>query len=328
MSKLRLTFACGAYDRMHALLTGEVQPEGIDLNYLVMDESRQIFDRMSGGQEFDVCEYSSSEFITRYAAGNSPFVAIPVFASRVFRNGYIWINRKSVKSPKDIEGRRVGVPLYTQTAAIYMRGLLEEDLGVDLSGVKWVQGAINDAGSHGNPTVLPMVRPVPIEINKSGKSLSDLLNDNEIQAIIGTTLPNSRRRNPDVQRLFPNFREAEKVYFRRTRIFPIMHLIAIRRAVYEENPFIATNLYNAFERSKEIAWNKMRALGTLRYMLPWLPDDLDEIDELFGGDCWPYGIEPNRPTLEAMVRFMVDQGLIAQSIPIEKLFVPIHGLQG
>jgi 4,5-dihydroxyphthalate decarboxylase len=328
MSRLRLTFACGAYDRMHALLTGEVQPEGIDLNYIVMDESRQIFDRMSGGQEFDVCEYSSSEFITRHVAGNSPFVAIPVFASRVFRNGYIWVNRKAVKSPKDIEGKRVGVPLYTQTAAIYMRGLLQEDLGVDLSGVQWVQGAVNSPGTHGNPTVLPMVRPVPIEQNRSGRSLGDLLADNDIQAIISTMTPDSRRRSSDVQRLFPDFRAAEKDYYRRTRIFPIMHLIAIKRGVYERNPFIATSLYKAFSEAKDIAWQKMRAVQTLRYMLPWLPDDLDEIDEVFGGDCWPYGIEPNRPTLEAMVRFMVDQGLIATSVPIEDLFVPIHGLHG
>jgi 4,5-dihydroxyphthalate decarboxylase len=328
MSKLRLTFACGLYDRMLALHTGDVQPEGIDLNYLLIDESRQIFDRMSGGQEFDVCEYSSSEFITRHAAGNSPFVAIPVFASRVFRNGYIWINRKAIKTPKDLEGKRIGVPLYTQTAAIYMRGLLQEDCGVDLSGCSWVQGAVNTPGTHGNPTVLPMVKPVKVEPNKSGKSLGDLLAENDIQAILSTMTPDSRRRSADVQRLFPNFREHEREYFKRTRIFPIMHLIAIKRSVYEANPFIATSLYKAFNQAKDLAWKKMRAVQTLRYMLPWLPDDLDEIDEIFGGDCWPYGIEPNRPSLEAMVRFMVDQGLIAKSIPIEDLFVPIHGLHG
>jgi 4,5-dihydroxyphthalate decarboxylase len=328
MNRLRLTFACGLYDRMLALQTGEVQPEGIDLNYLVIDESRHIFDRMSGGQEFDVCEYSSSEFITRHTAGNSPFVAIPVFASRVFRHSCIWVNRKAITSPKDIEGKRVGVPLYTQTAAIYMRGLLTDDHGVDLSGVTWLQGAVNSAGSHGNPTVLPMVKPVPVEMNRSGKSLGDLLAENEIQAILSTNTPDSRTRSPDVVRLFPDFRQTEKEYVKRTRIFPIMHLIAIKRSVYEQNPFIATSLFKAFNQAKDLAWRKMRAVQTLRYMLPWLPDDLDEIDAVFGGDCWLYGIEPNRPTLEAMLRFMVDQGLIAKSVPIEDLFVPIHGLHG
>jgi 4,5-dihydroxyphthalate decarboxylase len=236
------------------------------------------------------------------------------------------VNRTAVKSPKDLEGKRVGVPLYTQTAAIYMRGLLADDHGVDLSGVRWVQGAVNDPGTHGNPSVLPMVRPVPVEMNKSGKSLGDLLADNDIQAILSTTVPNSRRRNGDVQRLFPNFREVEADYFRRTKIFPIMHLIALRRDVYERHAFIATSLFKAFSDAKALAWKKMRNLGTLRYMLPWLPDDIDEIEEIFGGDCWPYGIAPNRPTLEAMVRFMADQGLIAKAVAVEDLFVPIHGL--
>jgi 4,5-dihydroxyphthalate decarboxylase len=326
MSNLRLTFACGLYDRVLALYTGEVQPEGIDLNFLAIDEPRNIFDRMSGGQEFDLCEYSSSEFITRFAAGNSPFVAIPVFASRVFRHSCIWVNRKAVKTPKDLEGKRIGVPLYTQTAAIFMRGLLMEDHKVDLSGVHWIQGGVNHSGTHGSPTVLPMVKPVAVEQNRSGKSLSDLLSDNEIQAILSTTEPNSRRHNPDVVRMFPNVREVEKDYVRRTRVFPIMHLIAIKRSVYEANPFIGTTLFNAFEKAKDIAQEKMRGAGALRYMLPWLPDDMDEIDEVFGGDCWPYGLEPNRPTLEAMVRFMVDQGLIAKAMPIDDLFVPIYGL--
>lgn len=326
MSNLRLNFACGLYDRMLALYTGEVRPEGIDLNFLAIDEPRNIFDRMSGGQEFDVCEYSSSEFITRFCAGGSPFVAIPVFASRVFRHSCIWVNRKAVKTPKDIEGKRVGVPLYTQTAAIFMRGLLAEDHKVDLSTVHWVQGAVNNPGTHGSPTVLPMVRPVAVEQNKSGKSLGDLLADNDIQAILSTTAPNSRRHNADVVRLFPNVREVEGDYFRRTRVFPIMHLIAIKRSVYEANPFIATSLFKAFDTAKAIALEKMRGAGALRYMLPWLPDDMDEIDGVFGGDCWPYGIEPNRPTLEAMVRFMADQGLIAKALPIEDLFLPIHGL--
>jgi 4,5-dihydroxyphthalate decarboxylase len=325
MPRVRLNFACGLYDRMLALYTSEVIPEGIDLNFIAIDDPRRIFDRMSAAQDFDVCEYSSSEFITRHAAGNSPFVAIPVFASRVFRNGHIWVNRRAVRTPKDLEGKRIGVALYTQTAAIYMRGLLEEDCGVDLSTVQWLQGAINSPGAHGNPRVLPLLRRVPIEQNRTGRSLSDLLADNEIQAILSTSTPDSRRRSADVVRLFPDTRAAEIDYYRRTRIFPIMHLIAIRRDVYERDRFIASSLYHAFERAKAIAWERMRDLGALRYMLPWLPADLDEIDAVFGGDCWPYGVEPNRPTLEAMVRFMVSQGLIAKPVPIEDLFVPVQG---
>ena len=325
MPALPITFACGLYDRMLALQTGDVRPEGIDLNFLVMDNPREIFDRMSNRLEFDACEMSSSEFISRFAAKKLPFVALPVFASRVFRHGFIIVNRNHVKSAKDLAGKRIGVPLYTQTAALFIRGLMQHDLGVDLSKIEWVQGAINEPGAYGNPSVMPMLKPVNIKPNQSGKSLSDLLETGDIQAIIGSNLPRALGRHPDVVRLFPDYRAREKDYFARTRIFPIMHLIVIRNDVYEKNPFVATSLYNAFCAAKDLAREKMRFSGTLRYMLPWLPDDVEEIDRLFGGDCWPYGIEPNRPTLEALVTYMVEQGLIPEAIPIERLFVPTYG---
>jgi 4,5-dihydroxyphthalate decarboxylase len=325
MPALPITFACGLYDRMLALQTGDIKPEGIDLNFLVMDNPREIFDRMSNRLEFDACEMSSSEFVTRHAANKLPFVALPVFASRVFRHGFIVVNRKHVKSPKDLEGKRVGVPLYTQTAAIFVRGLMQHDLGIDLSTIEWVEGSVNEPGGYGNPNVMPMLKPVNKKPNTSGKSLSDLLAAGEIHAIIGSNLPNSLKRHPDVVRLFPDYRAREKDYFQRTKIFPIMHLVVIRKDVYEKNPFVATSLYNAFCAAKDFAREKMRYSGTLRYMLPWLPADVEEIDELFGGDCWPYGVEPNRPTLDALVSYMVEQGLIPERIPIEKLFVPTYG---
>jgi 4,5-dihydroxyphthalate decarboxylase len=325
MPELPITFACGLYDRMLALYTGDVKPEGIDLNFLVMDNPRDIFDRMSNRLEFDACEMSSSEYVTRFAAKKLPFVALPVFPSRVFRHGFIVVNRRFVKSAKDLEGKRVGVPLYTQTAALFIRGLMQHDLGIDLSKIEWVQGAVNEPGGYGTPSVMPMLKPVNIRPNDSGKSLSDLLEAGDIQAIIGSNLPRALKRNPDVVRLFPDFRAREKDYYQRTKIFPIMHLVVIRNDVYEKNPFVATSLYNAFCKAKDIAREKMRISGTLRYMLPWLPDDVEEIDTLFGGDCWPYGVEPNRITLEALVGYMVDQGLIAEKIPVEKLFAPTYG---
>lgn len=325
MPSLPITFACGLYDRMLALQTGEIKPDGIDLNFLIMDSPREIFDRMSNRLEFDACEMSSSEFVSRYAAQKLPFVGLPVFASRVFRHGFIVVNRKFVTSAKDLAGKRIGVPLYTQTAAIFIRGLMQHDLGVDLSGIEWVQGAINEPGGYGNPSVMPLIKPVNITPNQTGKSLSDLLAAGEIHAIIGSNLPRALKHHPDVVRLYPDYRAREKDYFRRTGIFPIMHLVVIRNDVYERHPFVATSLYKAFDAAKDRAWQKMRFSGTLRYMLPWLPDDVEEIDELFGGDCWPYGVEPNRPTLEALVTYMVEQGLIAEPIPIEKLFVPTFG---
>jgi 4,5-dihydroxyphthalate decarboxylase len=326
MAKLQLTFACGLYDRMVPLHTGEVQADGIDLNFIVIDSPRDIFDRMGGGQEFDLSEMSSSETIQRHAKGGSPFVALPVFPSRVFRHGHISINRKSgIKSPKDLEGKRVGVPLYTQTAAIFHRGVLTHEYGVDCAKIRWVQGALNHAGSHGNPSVLPLLKPVAIETAPHDKSLSDLLEEGKIDAIAATGMPKAYRRNPDIQRLFPNYREVELDYFKRTRIFPIMHLVAIRRDTYEKHPFIATSLYNAFCRSKDLALEKMMETGALRYMLPWLGTELDEIHEVFKGDPWPYGIEPNRPTLDALVTYLAEQDLIARKLPLEEIFVPVYG---
>jgi 4,5-dihydroxyphthalate decarboxylase len=324
MSKLPMSFACGLYDRMQPLYTGEVQPVGIDLNFMAIDNPREIFDRMAGRTEFDACEMSSSEYVTRFAANKCPFIAIPAFPSRVFRHGYITINRKHIKTPKDLEGKRVGVPLYTMTAAVFMRGFLQHEYGINLSSIDWVEGAINAPTPHGRPTVLPVLKPVSISANNSGKSLGDLLAAGEISAIVGSNMPVAMRRSPDIQRLFPDFRKVEKDYFRRTRIFPIMHLVVIRRELYEQHPYVATNLFRALEESKRIAWERAHYLGALRYMLPWLADDLDEIDEVFGGDPWPYGVEPNRPTLEALVQYLFEQSLIAAPVEVDKLFAPVH----
>src|SRR4051812_17244742 len=217
---------------MEPLYTGEVKPDGIDLNFMPIEEPRPIFDRMSGGQEFDVAEYSSSEFVQRFANKQCPFVALPVFPSRCFRHGFIAINRKSgIRTPRDLEGKRVGVPLYTMTAAIFIRGLLQHEYGVDFEKIHWVQGAVNHAGSHGDPHVLPLLKPMPIETPPHGRSLNELILDGTVDATLGTSLPESIRNNHDIARLFPNYVELEKEYYRRTRIYPIMHLIAIRRDV-------------------------------------------------------------------------------------------------
>jgi ABC-type nitrate/sulfonate/bicarbonate transport system substrate-binding protein len=327
MPKLPMTFACGLYDRMMPLYTGEVKADGIDLNFIPVHHPRDLFDRMVGGLEFDASEMSTSEYICRYAAGQCPFVALPVFPSRMFRHGFIAVDSRVIKEPKDLQGKRVGVQLYTMTAAIWIRGLLQHDHGVDLSTVQWVEGAIEEPKPHGKPTVLPPLKPVKIVANTSGKSLSQLLEQGEIQAIIGAELPSCFGKSPHVKRLFPDFREAEKAYYRRTGIFPIMHLVLLQREFHERHPFVATSLYNAFHESRELALKRMRYLGALRYMLPWLPAELDEINEVFGGDPWPYGVEPNRPTLEALVQFLVDQSMIAKPVPIDDLFVKVRGHQ-
>lgn len=323
MSKVPLTFACGLYDRAIALATGAVPVEGVDLDFINIDSPREIFDRMSGSQEFDASEYSSSEFISRYAAGACPFVAIPAFPSRAFRHGFIAVNRKHVRSPKDLAGKRIGLPMYTMTASIFIKGLLQHEFGVDLSQVEWVEGQINGGEPHGNPSTMPLVRDVAITPNRTGKSLSTLLEKGEIHATIGTSLPKAMATNPDVVRLFPDFVEREKDYFRRTGIFPIMHLVAIRKDVHARHPFVAANLYSALCKAKQVGMAKMRIQPSLRYMLPWLAAHVEEIDDVFGGDAFPYGIEANRPTLQALVQYMQDQALIAAPVSVDEIFVPV-----
>lgn len=322
VARVPITLACALYDRMQALYTGEVEPEGIDLTFRIEDFPRRLFDSAMAGQQFDVCEMSSSDYITRVSNGNCPFVAIPVFPSKMFRHGMIAINRLSgIRTPKDLEGRRVGVMRYTMTAAVWQRGHLQNDYGVDLSTIQWVEGSINSAGSHGVPTIIPP--GTKFERNESGKSMSDLLAEGRVDATLGTHLPDSRFTSGDVVRLFPDFKAVEKAYFARTRIFPIMHLIAIRRDVYEKHPFIAQSLYRAFIESKKAALVRMRNYSALRFMLPWMTAELDELDEVFGDDPWTYGIAEARTNLGTLMTYMVQQGMLKAALPVEDLFIDV-----
>jgi 4,5-dihydroxyphthalate decarboxylase len=319
LSPPRLTFACGLYDRTDALRTGDVKLKDIDLEFLAIPSPRDLFDRMGGNQEFDSSEFSSSEFISRFDRGNCPFVALPVFPSRVFRHGYIYVNRKAgIRTPKDIEGKRVGVALYTMTAAVWIRGHLTDQYGVDFSTVRWTEGAINHAGRHGEPSAPPLLKPVKIAHDPQGRSLSDLLAAHEIDAIIGTQHPHP---HPNITPLFPDARAIERAFYLKTKIFPIMHLVVIRRDTYERKPAAADSLYRGLVDAKNMARERLHKGHPL--MLPWVHQDIHEMDDVFGGDPYPYGIEANRPTLEALVRHMADQNFISRKIPIEELFVPV-----
>jgi 4,5-dihydroxyphthalate decarboxylase len=319
-----ITFACGLYDRTLPLYTGEVKPQGIDLAYEINEEPRDIFDKMAGEQAYGASEMSASELVCRIAANQCPFVAIPIFPSRVFRHGFITINKRSgIKTPKDLEGRRIGTTVYTATAIVYIRGLLQHDYGVDLSTIKWVEGDLRHAGKHGNPATMPLLKKIDIEPMTGARGLSGLLEDGEIDAIVSPSLPPCLGENPDIERLFPNFREIEKDYYRRTKIFPIMHLVAIRRDLYESHPFIAKSLHDAFVEAKRLTLHKLLYRGAMLSMLPWSRAEALEMQALFGGDFWPYGVEANRPTLEAFMTYLHEQGMIAKPFPIEDIFVPV-----
>lgn len=321
---LKLRFAGGGYDRMEAIQRDLIRPDGIELDFQEINAPRRIFDGMLGAGIFDVSELSSSEFITRKLRGNFPFVAIPVFPSRAFRHGFIFINARSgIGAPKDLEGKLIGVPQHSQTAGVWIRGHLRDDYDVDWSATRWLEGSVEVAGEHAKIETTSPTVPVQLAANETGKSISDLLADGEIDAILGSRRPDSLGRHADVVRLFPNYREVERDFYRRTRIHPIMHVVAIRQDIYEKDPWIASSLYQAFDAAKNWALDRLRISAAQHSMLPFMFADMDEVDELFDGDPWPYGIEPNRPTLEALVRHLQEQHFIATAPPIEALFVPV-----
>ena len=326
MAKPKISFTCTLYDRLMPLYLGEAQVEGFDIDFegsYGWQSVRSIFDRVGAGRGADISEMSSSEYISSTAAGTCQHIALPVFPSRAFRSGYTFVNADRIKHPKDLEGKRIGVPLFTMTAAIMARGHLSDEYGVDFSNVEWVQGAMNETGSHGKPAAPPLIKPTKITHNDSGRSLSDLLVAGEIDAVLGAITPDAFGKDHKIQRLFPDYHDVELQYYRRTRVFPIMHTIVIKRSVHQEHPGLGQALYKAMTKSKRIALERFTDVASLQYMLPWLMRDVEEIQSEFGGDPWPYGLEPNRPTLEALTRYLHEQGLTAKKMDIDSLFIPV-----
>ncbi|HZT52641.1 MAG TPA: hypothetical protein VFA22_11930 [Stellaceae bacterium] len=316
MADLRLTFACGPYDRTQALRDGSLKPEGIDLTYITLQPA-EIFWRMLQFGEFDASEMSLSNYTSLVSAGDARFVAIPVFPSRVFRHGYFFVNiEKGIRSPEDLRGRRGGVPEYSMTAAVFMRGLLQHEYGVRPAEIDWVQGRADRLGR-----ALP--KDVRLTQAPAGTELGDLLERGEIDFLMTANNPLSFRRGaPTVRRLFPNYREIEQDYYRRTRIYPIMHTVVIRRDVYERDPWVALNLYQALQAAKERCYRLLRETGSPKASFAWLQPLIEEEQAIIGPDWYPYGIEQNRPTLEALLQYTHEQGLSDRRLRIEELFAP------
>ncbi|MEK7209899.1 MAG: ABC transporter substrate-binding protein [Candidatus Binatota bacterium] len=322
MEKLFLTVACGDYDRTKALQDGTVQPEGIRLNYLPL-QAEEIFWRMGGHQEFDASEMSLSNQITMVSRGNAPFVAIPVFPSRFFRHSCVFINTESgIKGPQDLKGKKVGAPEYSITAAVWIRGMLQDDYGVKARDMEWLVGGQEETGRKERVTLKlpPEIKVSPIAPDKT---LNGMLESGEIHALISARAPSSFvKGSPKVRRLFPNYKEVEMDYYKRTKIFPIMHVLVIRRGLYEQHPWVARSLYKAFCEAKERAIKAMHISNTLACTLPWLFAEIDQLKQIFGPDWWPYGIEPNRQLLETLIRYMGEQGLTDKAVKVEELFAP------
>jgi 4,5-dihydroxyphthalate decarboxylase len=320
VAAIRLNVGCGDYDRTRALFDGTVQAEGVEIEWEPVNVPHELFVRVLKG-EFDVAEMSLSGLTNGIAAGTHNLIGIPVFTSRLFRHSFIFVNTEAgIAKPQDLIGKRMGVTDYTVTAAVWMRGLLEHDYGVAPDQMHWFLGALDVPGR-----VIPLAPKVPssvkIEQIREDISLGDALESGEIDALMTPGMPRVFKQGaPHVRRLFPNFHEVESDYFRRTGIVPIMHVLAMRRPLYEQNPWLAKSLFDGFTESKRRAYDWVRDTGAPRTTLTWLQAYLDQERALFGEDYWPYGVEPNRKTLEAFTTYAHEQGLCDRRVAVAELF--------
>ncbi len=322
MSGLRLTLACGEYDRTRALADGSLAPDGVELEYIVARPG-PLFHRMIRERTYDVAEMSLASYLNVRARDDEGMVGIPVFPSRLFRHGYIFVNRDGgIASLADLAGKRVGTYQYQLTASVWLRGILEDEAGVGPEDVTWVLGGQDEPGAEERaPLTLP--DSIPIERIGSDETLNQLLAEGRIDALFAPHLPAIfREGDPRVVRLFPNFQSVEADYYRRTGLFPLMHLVVMRADVYQSNRWLAKALFEAFRRAKEQALERLRFTGSLAAMVPWLVADLEAAEELFGQRYWPYGVEQNRPELETIIRYARRQGLTVRDLSVEELFAP------
>ena len=321
MSKLNITFACGDYPRVRPIIDGLIQPEGIDLNFIAL-RPHEIFFRMLRYEEFDASELSLSGYLIDQCSERPRFVAIPFFPLRAFRHSSLFVNRDAgVKTPEDLKGAKIGVPEYHLTAALWVRGFLQHDYGVSAEDVEWYEGGVEETGRTERLTVkLPdkiRIHQIPLD-----QTLSDWLERGVISALISPHRPPCFLQNSGkIGFLFPNFQEVEKDYFQRTGILPIMHAIVVKREIYEKAPWVAESLYKALTKASSLVETTFFK-SALRYTLPWLQQDWEEAQRLFGREIFLAGIEPNRKTLEAIVQYSYEQGMATRKLDPLELFAP------
>src|SRR5712671_3068535 len=319
MSKLKLSIATTDYDHFRDFRLGTVKAEGIDHNWLDLGH-HECFARFTANREFDLSELSFAKFASLVTHENSDIIGLPVVCSRLFRFSSFYVNRKSaIRTAKDLQGRKVGSPEWAHSAAVYMRGWLHNEMGVKLTDVHWYQAGAN---APGREEKIELDLPAGVRLTRvADKSLSQLLAAGEIDCAIIARPPTCfLEGHPDVVRLFPDFPEMEEEYYKRTRVWPIMHIIAMRKAILEANPWAARNLYNAFLESKRRSVERLLDPAVSRYPVPWLATYARRMRDLFGGDLFPYGIEENRPTWEQMALYTFQQGIAHRQFKPEEIF--------
>jgi 4,5-dihydroxyphthalate decarboxylase len=323
MTQLQITIATGDYDRIRALREGRIPVQGCDVNYLTLPPE-ELFFRALRNHEFDVCELSMSSYMMAVArGGETPYLAIPVFMSRTFRHSAIYVRTdRGIDAPAGLKGKRVGVPEYQITAAVWARGLLDDDHGVGPWDFEWFQGGLEQPGRV-EKLALKLPPSIRLSAIPETETLDSQLRRGELDALIAMRPPRCfLEGHPQVRRLFPDYQPVEADYFARTGIFPIMHVIGVRRALVERHPWLANSLYTAFLDAKTEAMRELDIIAALPVTFPWLGPFMDKTKQAMGADYWPYGIDANRRTLEALVKYAHRHGTTERQLEIAELFAP------
>ena len=323
MPDLDLDIAFWDYDRTRPLMDGRVRPEGINPNISVL-RPREIFPRMLQDREFHAAEMSLASYVILKARDKCPFVAIPVMLSKIFRHDCIYVRPDAgISEPADLRGKRVGLPQYSSTAGVFIKGLVQHEYGVGPTEISWFMGG-QDTPAPAPLVTLDLPADIHLEFIPEDKTLEGMLAAEELDALFATYIPNLfLNDSPKIARLFPNFKEVEQDYYRRTGIFPIMHMVVVREDVHREHPWVASSLYRAFTEAKDLAVNRLYDTDALALTLPFLIDHMEETWKIFGSDYWSYGVESNRPALEALAQYVVDQGLAPRVVSPGELFPEI-----
>ena len=322
MAPLPLTIVTDDYDRVQGLKTGAVPVAGCEVNYFHLPPS-SAFPRLMRNHEFQVCEMSLSTYMLSRSRYDLPYRAIPVILSRVFAHCSIWVRSDDgVAAPEDLKGRTLGMPNYHFTRGLAVKGTLADEFGIEHGDMKYRFGGVDAGFDHAYVEAFEVPEGVEAAAAPPGRSLSEMLLDGEIDAIAAARDPEIfRAGHPGVRRLFPDFRAAERAYWERTRVWPVMHVLGIREDVLEKHEWLPLNLMAAFEISKQRAIARLHELDALTVTLPWLVAEAEATEALMGADYWPFGVEPNRPTLDAMTRWSFEQGISAFKWEPDDLFV-------
>ena len=320
--KVRLTVACGDYDRVAAIKDGRVEVEGCEVVFLPM-EPEEVFFRAFRYQEFDACELSFSSFMIVTSRGASPFVGIPAFVSRVFRHSGFYVRTdRGIEEPADLRGKTVGVPEYQMTAPVWMRGILEDEYGVKPIDIHWRSGGQEEPGRD-ERTPLTLTNGVDLQPIPEDRTLVEMFEAGELDALMTARAPSSFIRGaPGVARLFPDYRRVERAYYEKTRMFPIMHLMGVRKELAERYPWLPGSLYKALLEAKNLALDAVREIAALNVTLPWVEAEALETRALMGADYWRYGVGECAHEIEALARYSYDQGLSERRLTAEDLFAP------